>query len=265
MEGTAPRSGLRPTVAASVVAAIVVSALGAACSTATNDSGTPRAIEMTTYTSEDGIRFAITATYDEDRVLAKPTVEVGGLRQGGGQLWPNDDADHEGEDLDPLYLPSGTSVTYEVVVEPDCDKLDASPAIQFTLPATLSSGREVVVDRLVPSNPETYLPAIRLWCDIGVTIQAGGGSLADPGGEARVALLINNATNDDAEVEMPALASGGATWAPLSTTVPAGTEVTEIVIGDGVWCHTGQGVPWADGRILIDGHPLDVPVADVWC
>jgi hypothetical protein len=120
------------------------------------------------------------------------------------------------------------------------------------------------VDKLVPSNPEAYEPAIRLWCKIGVAVQAGGGSTGDDG-EARVALLIGNYSSDDITVEMPALSDGGATWKAVSATVPAGQKVSRTVEGSGAHCGRGQKLPWADGRILVNGTPLSTPVADVWC
>ncbi len=225
--------------------------------------GSPTPIEMSTYTSEYGIRLGIEPSYPEDRVLTSPSVNVGDL-EGSGGLWPMGGVDHEGEDLDPLSLPAGTPVSYEVTVKPSCHDFEKSPPIQFFLPARLPDGNEVG-DTLVPSNPEAYEPAIRLWCKVGVAVQAGGGSLGDGDEPSRVALLIGNAGPDEIEVEVPALESGGASWEELSMTVPAGRQVTKIVLGWGVRCDSSQEVPWADGRLVINGKPWREPIADVWC
>ena len=144
-----------------------------------------------------------------------------------------DGADHEGEDLDPLTLPAGTQVSFEATVEPDCGDLQESPVIEFRIPASLPDG-EQVVDTWSPSNPEAYWPAIRLLCNVGIAVQAGGGSLGDGDNPSRVALLIGNAGPDDITVEVPALESGGASWEELVTTVPAGQQVTTVVQGWGV-------------------------------
>ena len=219
-------------------------------------------IKMTTYTSEYGIRLGITLRYPEDRVLTSPSVTVGDI-EGAGRLDPFDGPDHDGQDLDPLSVPAGSKVLDEATIKPACKDVQLSPPIQFSIPATFSGGKEVV-DVLVPSNPEAYEPAIRLWCKIGVAVQAGGGSMGDDG-EARVALLIGNYSSDDITVEMPALSAGGTTWKAVSVTVPAGQKVMREVEGSGAHCGRGQKLPWADGRILVNGTPLSTPVADVWC
>jgi hypothetical protein len=225
----------------------------------------PTQVEMKTFTSQSGIRLAIRPSYPEDRVLASPSARVGKLK-GHGSLWPLDGADHEGEDLDPLSLRAGTGVLAEVTVRPDCKKVEFSPRIEFSVTARHRGGKNVV-DTFVPSNPEAYEPAIRLWCKVGVALQAGGGSGGSDrdGGEARVALLISNASAQAIAVEMPPLSDGGATWSPLSASVPAGQELTRIVEGSGVRCASDQQVPWSDGRILVNGKPLGVSVADAWC
>lgn len=253
-----------------LAAGVLLSVGGCADGSGSDESTTglpaeaPHQAEMSTYTSEYGIRLSIARTYPEDRVLTTPSVRVGDV-VGDGHLWPRDGVDHESEDLDPLSLPAGTEVLYEVTVKPDCrDDVEESPKIQFAIPGKSPGGRHVV-DTLVPSNPEAYEPAFRLWCDVGVTLQAGGGSLTREDGRARVALLINNAGPHEILVEMPALSSGGATWQELAATVPAGRSVTRIVEGSGVRCDSDQEVPWADGRIIVNGKPLSVPVADAWC
>jgi hypothetical protein len=219
-------------------------------------------IMMTTYTSEYGIRLGITLRYPQDRVLKSPSVTVGDLK-GDGWLDPFDGPERDGNALAPLSLPAGSKVLDEATLKPACKDVQLSPPIQFSVPATLPSGKKVV-DKLVPSNPEAYEPAIRLWCKIGVAVQAGGGSSGDDG-EARVALLIGNYSSEPITVEMPALSDGGATWKAVSATVPAGQKVWRTVEGSGAYCNTGQKLPWADGRILVNGKPLTVPVADVWC
>jgi hypothetical protein len=229
----------------------------------TSDAAQSPSTQMSTYTSEWGIRLGIVRQYPEDRVLSSPSATVGGLVD-VGELWPLDDADHEGEDLDPLALSAGTKVSYEAVVKPDCDNVDASPPIEFRIPATLPNGKQVV-DVMSPSNPSAYAVAVNLWCRLGVAVQVGGGSLGEGNEPSRVAILVSNQSSNDIHVEVPALESHGASWRALAFTVPSGEQVTREVLGWDVRCDRTQERPWADGRLLIDDSPWDEPIADVWC
>lgn len=233
-----------------------------ALSRTSDASGSP-STQMSTYTSEWGIRLGVVRQYPEDRVLSSPSATVGAL-VGIGELWPLDGVDHEGEDLDPLSISAGTRVSYEAVVKPDCDNIAESPPIEFRIPATLPNGKQVV-DVVSPSNPSVYAVAVNLWCRLGVAVQVGGGGLGEGNEPSRVAIMVSNGTSDDIRVEVPALESDGASWHALAFTVPPGEQVTQEVLGWDVRCDRTQDRPWAEGRLLVDGSPWDESIADVWC
>jgi hypothetical protein len=253
--------GVAVAVVALVTAGVVVSAQMISSPSSTSQPGPTQEIQMDSYTSDDGIMLSVTTSYSEDRVLTSPSTSAGDTT-GGGFLWPLDGVDHEGQDLDPISLPAGTEVEYSVWLKPGCGDLDESPTIRFSIPATLSDGKKVV-DTFVASNPEDYEPAVRIWCDVGVGAQAGG--TLKRGGAAKVFLTFNNGRSDEIVVKVPALSTGSAAWQGASATVPAGDSDGLIIEGNGVSCHRDQEVPWAEGRILVNGQPMSVPVADTWC
>jgi hypothetical protein len=127
------------------------------------------------------------------------------------------------------------------------------PRITFAIRSELDGVQ--TLDRLEASNREEYLPALGEWCDGGLQMMLSQASIKLDG-EAHVAFLLTNPGPRTTTVVIPAFAADGASWTAGSTTVPPGETATLRLEGTGVRQAMDQPVPWADGRMRVDGHPF---------
>ena len=65
--------------------------------------------------------------------------------------------------------------------------------------------------RFIARNPEVLGPATKKWCDMGVTVSAGGGSLSADG-DAKANVTVINPGPGEVAVDIPTFSDGGATW-----------------------------------------------------
>jgi hypothetical protein len=224
-------------------------------------AGAPVSMPMKFWSSRYGVRVEARRTYPDDRVLRSPSATVGTLTS-GASLWPLDGVDHEGEDLDPLRLPANTPVLVETWIKPDCGPHDESPEILLSVSSERTNG-ETVTERWTPSNPDAYVSAVRMWCKVGVTVQAGGGTIT-PRGVATLAITIVNGTKREVRVIIPATQRGDVTWSELRMSVPAGARVVRNIRGTGVRCGRGAAASWNDVRVVVDGKSLPASSITDW-
>jgi hypothetical protein len=223
--------------------------------------GPMRTVTVDVHVSEFGVGLAMRTRFTEDMTLTKAGVQAGET-EGGAYLWPLDGVDHEGEDLETIHLPRDTPVSISGGVRPPCEGDASSGDIVFSVQSVGDDG-EATLLRFVARNPEALGPAIRKWCDMGVTVSTGGGSLSADG-DAKADLTVTNPGPGDVTVEIPAFSDDGATWLPATATVPAGETVHLEVKGSGVTYDGTQDVPWEDGRLLINGEAFTFPTPDGW-
>ena len=216
---------------------------------------------MDVYVSEFGVSLSMRTRFPADVTLTKADLQAGDT-EGGVYLWPLDGVDHEGEDLDPIDLPRDTPILIEGGVRPTCNGDESSGDIVFSVQSVGDDGEATLLS-FVARNPEVLGPATKKFCDMGVRVHAGGGSLSADG-DAKADVTVFNPGPGDVTVDIPAFSDGGATWLPVTATVPAGEIGHFVVEGSGVTYDGTQEVPLEDGRLLIDGEPFTFPTPDGW-
>jgi hypothetical protein len=250
------------------VVALVVGVTSTGCGSATGtspvraDTTVTLPFKISDRVDSYGISIGTQTSFDDDVVLSAPTASVAGAT-GPVQLWPLDDQEHEGEVLDPLTVPAGTSVLMEAWVRPSCPgDRGSEPAIQVHVEH--SDGRTELA-RFVASDPSLVLPALDRWCSLGVKIHVSHAAIW-PDGRIKAYLSVTNPGPGTIHVEIPAYADEHATWqAAAPTEVPAGNEVTIEIDGTDVACEPGETASWQENRLLVDGEPFLVRGGESYC
>jgi hypothetical protein len=220
----------------------------------------PRAFEVHVDTS--GIRFGTRVRFTGDVTLRSPTLRAGDTGA-KASLWPEDDADHDGEDRDPLFLPRGTRVLLEGTVRPDCQDPDPAGAVAFSVWVSVGDGperaREIRAD-----EADLLTPAAQRWCALDPHASVSRSTVWRDG-DALVRLTVTNPGSDAIEVEVPAYSNPRVSWAAASATVPAGGDAVLRIRGTDVDCRPDEETSWQEGRLLVDGTPLVVSSDNSWC
>ncbi len=256
-------------VAGGLIALAVAVGLGSVAALALSDSGTQggrqaatQSKKMDVFVSEFGVRVGMQTTFDEAVTLSSPALRAGALHD-KASLWPEDDKDHEGEDLDPLKLAAGTPVLVEGQLRPDCDGSDPGTNIVFSVQVRRAGG-PVATSQFSASHTQFLRNATKTWCALGPRVRVHRSSIA-PNGAAIVHLVLTNPGPDTISVEIPAYADKQVSWSPASASVPEGEDVDVVVRGANIQCQRGEKGSWLEGRMRIDGKPFVVSSDDGWC
>lgn len=215
---------------------------------------------MEAWVGELGILLSTKTSFAETVTLSDPTLRAG-KTEAEGELWPLDGREHEGEDLEPLTLPAGRSVSIAGLIRPACDGSDVEMIISVI---SQNSDGEKLISRFSARNPEDLASATRRYCRQGPTVSAGMNRLY-PDGDAVIGVTVVNPGPDEITVDVPAYSDEHVTWTPLTGTVPAGEKVRFEIQGTQVGCEPGERASWQEGRLLIDGEPFVVTSDDAWC
>jgi len=252
-----------------LVALGVAVGLGSVAALALSDSGTTagrgaatQSKKMDVYVDEFGVRVGMQTTFDEAVTLSSPILRAGALHD-RASLWPEDDKDHEFEDLDPLTLAAGTPVLIEGKLRPDCDGSDPGSEVLFSV--KVRTGDEpAATSRFSASNSQLLRGATKKWCALGPHVRVHRSSVA-PNGAAIIRLVLTNPGPDAISVEIPAYATPHVSWTAASASVPEGEDVDLVVRGTNIQCQRGEEASWLEGRMRIDGKPFVVTSDDGFC
>lgn len=259
--------GLAVAGAAAAVLMVVAGGVGAVAVWSGKDAGDSAAAGPSTEVPFDvsvddyGIWITTEVTFPDDVTLSDPTLHVGGSHD-TASLWPLDGRDHEGEDLDPLAVPAGTSVAVSGMTRPLCDS-DQIKAVHFTVAVSQHDGSPMVHE-YSPENQVAMPPAVRQWCTQGPTVTAGMERL-EPDGDAVIGVYVTNPGPTPITVEIPAYVDEHVSWTETTAVAPPGERTRLEIHGRHVGCEPGEIASWADGRLLLDGEPYTVEMTDAWC
>jgi hypothetical protein len=241
-----------------VVAATVVTALlltsderdSSASSEGRQDDASMVTIEAGAY--DWGVYLGVDVTFDSQRGLDDGYFQAGDMRY-PVHFWTSaTDDDYGQSDLIPAH--PGERVLIEVTdAIPDCS-VDPAASLDLHVTSQMPDGTRHV-DRFTVSNREAYADAVADWCASGVRVMTGNASITTDG-IATVKLLVTNPGPKPVSVQAPALSAEGAHWQAASLTVAPQTTATLVLHGTRVNQNASQPVPWADGRLLIDGKPF---------
>lgn len=178
-----------------------------------------------------------------------------------GRLWPLDGRDHEGEDLSRVPLAAGDQVEVSGYLSPDCGGPDPA-AGDLLVSLAAPTGREP--DRtltFVLDDAAALDAAVADWCSLGPSVEPTG-SMTSPDGTGEAYLAISNPGPGSVEVSLPA----GAGWEAASISVPAGTVGADLTLrASSADCDAEAVLPWADGRLQVNGEPYPITLEDGWC
>jgi hypothetical protein len=217
---------------------------------------------VSAYASKWGVTFSIRRSFAEDVTLARPTLRAGDLRA-RASLWPQDDSDHEGEDLDPLELPEGTRVLIEGHVRPPCDGRKSAQDVVFAVHLRTAKGN-VETRRFSAQRPDLLATATKKWCSFGPSASVGP-TLIRPNGDTTVVALVTNPGPRSLRAELPAYSNGRTSWSSASAEVPPGRTVKLTVHGTHVLCKPEDRASWKSGRLRIDGRPYAATSDEALC
>jgi hypothetical protein len=218
--------------------------------------------EVTVRVGDEAIDFGIVMSFPDQVTLTGPTLRVG-RTTGAARLWPLDDRDHEGQDLDPLTLRAGMPVALEGYARPPCAPGEPGPEVVFAVTVESLDG-STQRHHFPALHPEVVPPAVEEWCSGGPSVTAGMEYLG-PNGEAVIGVTVINPGPEVIDVEVPAYADQHVSWTEASSTVPPGQQVSLKIHGTDVGCERGEIASWEGGRLLIEGKPFVVTSDDAWC
>lgn len=215
---------------------------------------------MEIYVDEQWVIVSMRASFQEAVTLSVPVIEVGAARK-GGELWPLDGVDHEGEDLDPIQLEVGTPVSISGYLQPPC----TGPSDVSLGVTAVGPDGDRVRHRYAPSNAAEVQAAVREFCAQGPAVRARAYHW-EPDGDAKASVTVMNPGPDAITVELPAYADKFVTWSALDVTVPADETTTYEIRGTDVDCEPGETASWLGGRLLVDGEPVVIRTErGSWC
>jgi len=215
---------------------------------------------MEIYVDRQWVIISMRTSFPGEVTLSAPVIEVGAARK-GGELWPLDGVDHEGEDLDPIRLEVGTPVSISGYLQPPC----TGPSDVSLGVTAIDSGGDRVRHRYAPSNAAELAAAVREFCDQGPSVRVRAFRW-QPDGDSNASVTVMNPGPDTITVELPAYADEYVTWSSLEATVPADETATYEIRGTDVDCEPGETTSWQGGRLLVDGERFVIRVArGSWC
>ncbi len=169
--------------------------------------------------------------------------------------------DRDGEDLTSVPLAAGAQVGIEGHLSPDCGQPDAGAGDVVVEISTRAGSDPVEVRSYVPDDPGALAAAVADWCSLGPDVEPIG-SMTSPDGTGEVYLDVANPGPGAVEVSLPA----GGGWEAATVTVPAGTARGRMTLrASSADCDIDAALPWADGRLLVDGEPFPIALEDSWC
>jgi len=202
-----------------------------------------------------GIHVGMQTSFDDDVVLSAAHA-IGAGASDDVQLWPEDGVDHEGEELDPLKVSGGTTVTMDALLRPPCTE-QKNGDLSFDVRVEHADGRAELV-RFLARDPDAVLVALEKWCSHGPWIGLSHTELW-PDGRAVVHLSVSNPGPRTIHVEVPAYADEHATWqAAVPMDVAPGARSDIEIHGTDVVCADAKYGSWRQGRLLVDGEPTRV-------
>ena len=240
-------------VAAALVAGVAVAAV--ARTEGPDKVSKTVSVEVGDFVDAYGIQIAMRTSFDGDVTLSAARASVAGVTD-DAQLWPLDDVDHQGEDLDPLELPAGTPVSMSALVRPPFPG-DKNGELAFQVRVKHDDGQVELV-RFLARDSDAVGPALEKWCSRGPWVGLSHAELW-PDGTATVYLWVSNPGPETVRVEVPAYADEHAVWKAATPQDVAPGEMADIEIhGTDVDCDDGETGSWQRGRLLLDGDPTRV-------
>lgn len=262
-QGRAWRGRLVAAGAAAVALIVVVGGVSAVAGWA-GDNGeltAPAEAPFDVRVDDFGIWITTEVTFTDEVTLTKPTLHAGESHE-AASLWPLDGREHEGEDLDPLTVPAGTSVELSGMLRPICDR-DEITAVQFAVAVSQHDGSSTTA-HYSAANQSDVPAALDRWCSNGPSVTAGMERIG-LGGDAVIGVYVTNSGPNPVTVEIPAYTDEHVAWAEATAVAPPGERTRLEIHGTRVGCEPGEIASWSDGRLLLDGTPYTVTMDDAWC
>lgn len=244
----------RLAVLAAAGALVLVAAAAVAGTGGPHEASRTAPIEVSDSVDAYGINIRMRTSFYDDVTLSAATATVVGTTD-DAELWPLDGEDHEGEDLDPVDLPAGTSISMSAWVRPRCPG-ESPDDLAFRVRVEHADGQVELV-RFLASDPHVLLPALDKWCSLEPMVSLSRTELW-PDGTAIVHLTVSNPGPETARVEVPAYADAHAIWVATTEDVAPGELADVEVNGTEVDCDKGETGSWQRGRLLVDGESTGV-------